>query len=262
MLRELQQPEYIHVLINPLPVYGLAGGLIGLFIAICQRSRRALIATLVVVFLSAAAAWPVYQYGERSYDRVLSMADNDGRAWLAEHRQRAETLVWLFYALAGLSAIALIVPAKWPRSSTLLAISVLLLGVISLGAGGYMAYAGGRIRHREFRHELPPKRLPHQIERESSSTSPPGGSTAQAAAKITIESLKYAPDTIEIRKGETVEWVNNDLAPHTVTSQSGSVLNSDAIDPDSSWRYTFPEAGTFPYYCTFHPEMKGSVTVK
>src|ERR1044072_2216528 len=95
LLRGLQQPEYIHVLINPLPIYGLAGGLIGLFIAICQRSRRALVATLVVVLLSSAAAWPVYQYGERSYDRVLSMADNDGRAWLAEHRQRAETLVWL-----------------------------------------------------------------------------------------------------------------------------------------------------------------------
>ena len=260
MLRELQQPEYIHVLINPLPVYGLAGGLIGLFIAICQRSRRALVATLVVVLLSSAAAWPVYQYGERSYDRVLSMADNDGRAWLAEHRQRAETLVWLFYALAVLSAIALIVPAKWPRSSTLLAIIVLLLGLISLGAGGYMAYAGGRIRHREFRHELPPKRLPDQTE--TSSTSSPGGSTAQAAAKITIEFLKYAPDTIEIRKGETVEWENNDLAPHTVTSQSGGVLNSGAIDPDSSWRHTFPGAGTFPYYCTFHPEMKGSVIVK
>ena len=29
LLRDLQQPEYIHVLINPLPVYGLAGGLIG-----------------------------------------------------------------------------------------------------------------------------------------------------------------------------------------------------------------------------------------
>ena len=100
LLRDLQQPEYIHVLINPLPVYGLAGGLIGLFIAICQRSRRAIVAALVIVLVSAAAAWPVYEYGERSYDRVLTMADNDGRAWLAEHKERAEHLIWLFYALA------------------------------------------------------------------------------------------------------------------------------------------------------------------
>lgn len=52
ILRDLRQPEYIHVLINPLPVYGLALGLIGLLVAICQRSRAATIAALVE-FLSA-----------------------------------------------------------------------------------------------------------------------------------------------------------------------------------------------------------------
>ena len=91
------------------------------------------------------------------------MADNDGRAWLAEHKERAEHLIWLFYALAILSAIGLIVPAKWPKSSLPIAIAVLLLGLISLGTGGYIAYAGGRIRHREFRTESPPKQLPNQI---------------------------------------------------------------------------------------------------
>lgn len=263
MLRELQQPEYIHVLINPLPVYGLAGGLIGLFIAICQRSRRAIIATLVIVLLSSAAAWPVYQYGERSYDRVPSIADNDGRAWLAEHKERAEAFVWLFYALAALSALALAIPAKWPKSSTLLAISVLLLGVVCLATGAYIAYAGGRIRHREFRLESPPNKLPnHAVGQTAPSTPQAGDNAAQAAAKVTIKTLKYTPDSIEIKKGETVEWVNNDLAPHTVTSQSGDILNSGAIEADSTWRHTFPEPGTFPYYCTFHHEMKGTVTVK
>lgn len=262
MLRDLQQPEYIHVLINPVPVYGLACGLIGLFIAICQRSRRATIVALVIVLMSAAAAWPVYEYGERSYDRVLAMADNDGRAWLAEHRERAENLIWFFYALAILSGIALIVPVKWPRSSIWLAIAVLLLGVISLGAGGYIAYAGGRIRHREFRNESPPKELPSPADSEGVPNASPGGGVAHAAAQITIQALKYSPETIEIRKGEAVEWVNNDLAPHTVTSRAADPFNSGAIDPDSSWSHTFSQPGTFPYYCTFHPEMKGTVVVK
>src|SRR3982751_4135145 len=144
LLRDLQRPEYIHVLINPLPFYGLAVGLIGLLIAICQRSRRAIVVALVIVFVSAAAAWPVYEYGEQSYDRVLTLADNDGRAWLAEHKQRAEQLIWLFYALAILSAIGLIVPVKWPKSSVPIAIVVLLLGLISLGTGGYIVLVGRR----------------------------------------------------------------------------------------------------------------------
>src|ERR1051326_7724810 len=93
ILRDLSEPEYVHVLLNPLPVYGLAVGLIGLVVAIWVRSRAATVVALVVVFISAAAAWPVYEYGEQAYDRVLAMADNDGQTWLALHKQRAESLI-------------------------------------------------------------------------------------------------------------------------------------------------------------------------
>ena len=160
ILRDLNQPEYVHVLINPFPVYGLTMGLLGLVAAICQRSRAATIAALLVVLISTAVAWPVYEYGERAYDRVLSMADSDGQGWLATHRERAEHLIWCFYAVAVLSAVALIVPIKWPRSSLWLAAAVLVLGAITLGVGGYIAYAGGKIRHREFRNVLPPRKPP------------------------------------------------------------------------------------------------------
>jgi hypothetical protein len=88
---------------------------------------------------------------------ALSMADADGQAWLAAHKARAENLIWLFYAVAALSVIALIAAVKWQRSSIALASTILVLGVVSLGAGGYIAYAGGKIRHREFRNEPPPK---------------------------------------------------------------------------------------------------------
>src|ERR1051325_12198244 len=70
LLRDLRQPEYIHVLINPLPVYGLATGLIGLLAALLLRSRPAEIATLILVLITAASAWPVYEFGEQAYDRV------------------------------------------------------------------------------------------------------------------------------------------------------------------------------------------------
>jgi hypothetical protein len=158
LLRDLRQPEYIHVLINPLPVYGLGLGLIGLIMALLLRSRPAKIATLTIVLLSAASAWPVYEFGEQGYDRVLSMTDDDGRAWLDEHRDRAEDLIYFFYGLAGLTAVAIAAPLRWPKSSVMLAIAVLLFGIAVLGMGGYIAYAGGKIRHREFRNEPPPQK--------------------------------------------------------------------------------------------------------
>ena len=156
ILRDLRQPEYLHVLINPLPIYGLAMGWIGLIVAFFLRSRRAQIATLVIVVISSASAWPVYEFGEQGYDRVLTMTDDDGRAWLDEHRDRAEDLIYFFYALALLSAAAIAAPMKWPKSSGPLLIAVMLLGAVTLGVGGYIAYAGGKIRHREFRNEPPP----------------------------------------------------------------------------------------------------------
>jgi disulfide bond formation protein DsbB len=156
-LRDLQQPEYIHVLLNPLPVYGLAIGLIGLIVAVCLRSRRAQITALVLIFLAAASVWPVVHYGEEAYDRVLSMADHDGEAWLKAHEQRAEKLEYVFYALALIALTAIILPKKWPAAATPLAVATLIVALISLGAGGYIAYAGGKVRHREFRTSPPPQ---------------------------------------------------------------------------------------------------------
>src|SRR5437762_14230929 len=163
LVRDLQQPEYIHVLLNPLPVYGLLVGWVGLIIGLVLRSRPAQIATLSLVLLSSISAWPVYEFGQQGYDRVLSMADEDGRAWLDEHRERGEDLIWIFYALIALSTIAIAAPIQWPRSSLPLAVAVVLLGAVTLGSGVYIAYAGGRVRHREFRTEpAPPKRSEHE----------------------------------------------------------------------------------------------------
>jgi hypothetical protein len=163
LLRDLRQPEYIHVLLNPLPIYGLLVAWIGLVVALVSRSRRAQIVTLTLVVFCSVSAWPVYEFGQQGYDRVLSMADEDGQAWLDAHEDRAEDLIWIFYALAALSAIAIAAPIKWPRTSVSLIVAVLLLGAVTLGTSGYIAYAGGRVRHREFRNEPPPpKRSEHE----------------------------------------------------------------------------------------------------
>ena len=160
ILRDLRQPEYIHVLINPLPVYGLAMGLLGLIVAFFLKSRPAQIVALIIVLVCAASAWPVYQLGKKAKDRVLSMENEVGAAWIEEHEDRAEDLIWFFYGLGALSAVALVAPRKWPKSATPLAIAVIFLSAVTLGCGGYIAYAGGKIRHREFRNVPPPTKKP------------------------------------------------------------------------------------------------------
>ena len=155
-LRSLGQPEYVHVLLNPLPVYGLLISWIALVAALISKSRRALIVTLLLVFMTSISAWPVFEFGQQGYDRVLAMTDDDGHAWLDEHEERAEKVIYVFYAVAALSIAAILVPLRWPKSSRPLAIAVVLLAGAALSSGCYIAYAGGKIRHREFRNEPAP----------------------------------------------------------------------------------------------------------
>lgn len=154
--QHLSQPEYVHVLINPIPVYGLAIGIMALVVALFFRKRAALVPALVAIAFSGAMAWPVYDYGEKSYDRVFSMVNPEGDAWLNTHMHRAEKMIDLFYALAVLAVAAIIAPIKWPRVAMPLAVVTLVVGSATLGVGGWIAYAGGKVRHPEFRSSQEP----------------------------------------------------------------------------------------------------------
>jgi plastocyanin len=80
-----------------------------------------------------------------------------------------------------------------------------------------------------------------------------------AVTQVSMRNLQFYPVTLQVKKGDVIEWKNDDLVPHTATSAS---FNSGTIVSGQSWRHTFTDAGSFPYVCTFHPQMKGVVIVK
>ena len=83
--------------------------------------------------------------------------------------------------------------------------------------------------------------------------------TAPVVAHVAMKNMKFSPATIEIKNGDTVEWKNDDITPHSATS---ATFDSGSIASDAAWRHTFTQAGSFPYMCTFHPEMKGTVIIR
>jgi hypothetical protein len=121
-LKGLEQPEYIHVLINPLPVYGLGMGLIGLIIGLALQSREARTGALALILIAAASAWPVLHYGQQGYDRVKAMADSEGEKWLGEHKRRAEELIYVFYALGAVALVS--IAAEWKRTKAALPLAL------------------------------------------------------------------------------------------------------------------------------------------
>jgi plastocyanin len=104
------------------------------------------------------------------------------------------------------------------------------------------------------------KRVPATLNVPAVDHSTVAGSDASAIVHVLMRNMKFSPASVEIKPGETVEWTNEDITPHTATS--APLFDSGSIDSGKSWRHTFTEPGNFPYSCTFHPEMKAVVTVK
>ena len=77
----------------------------------------------------------------------------------------------------------------------------------------------------------------------------------------------FVPATLTVSTGTTVTWTNGDSTLHTVTSgsaesgNSGTEFDSSYLAAGKIFQHQFGAAGTFDYYCTLHPWMKGKVVV-
>lgn len=111
---------------------------------------------------------------------------------------------------------------------------------------GEAAGAGGRTRGK--RREVEERRRPE---------------ASEEAVMVEIEGLVYEPSLVEVPVGATAQWVNEDRAEHTVTSEAeGGPLRSEAFGEGGAFAHTFERPGEFRYFCEVHPFMKGIVVVR
>jgi len=92
----------------------------------------------------------------------------------------------------------------------------------------------------------------------------PGSSanTAEpASAEVKVDNFSFGPATLTVAVGTTVTWTNRDDIPHTIVS-TDKVFKSKVLDTDEKFSFTFSKAGTYPYFCSIHPKMTGSVVVQ
>ena len=88
------------------------------------------------------------------------------------------------------------------------------------------------------------------------------GSEAEAAKPrmhtVVMGNMKFGPVPAGIKAGDVIVWVNRDMVPHTATARNGSFDVNPAAR--QSRRMTVTRAGTFAFYCRFHPGMQGTLT--
>jgi len=99
-------------------------------------------------------------------------------------------------------------------------------------------------------------------------TASPGSTVIISPGSSTPSNAKFFdPPSLKVAKGTTVTWKNADSTLHTVTSgtaegnESGTSFDSSYLAGGKTFQWTFSTPGTFDYYCTLHPYMKGQIVV-
>jgi plastocyanin/uncharacterized membrane protein len=86
----------------------------------------------------------------------------------------------------------------------------------------------------------------------------PGASESHV---VVMKQMHFDPAQLTVKKGETVEWKNEDIYSHSVTADDGS-FDSGLIAPGSMWKMTVDHPGTMGYHCKPHPNMMAGLVVK
>ncbi|MDP4271302.1 MAG: cupredoxin family copper-binding protein [Bacteroidota bacterium] len=79
--------------------------------------------------------------------------------------------------------------------------------------------------------------------------------------EVFIQNMSFNPSSLTVAQGTTVTWTNKESVTHTVTSNT-SIFNSGSLSNGGTFSYKFNTVGTFPYHCSIHSGMTGTIIVK
>jgi len=105
---------------------------------------------------------------------------------------------------------------------------------------------------------------------QAKTASRPGSSPSSPAPAATVMIVsdpatigRFTPVTVTVAPGQAVEWVFQDANPHTVTADDTSFTSPQTgLTKGQEYSHTFAKAGTYPYHCLIHPQMKAAVIVQ
>ncbi len=83
---------------------------------------------------------------------------------------------------------------------------------------------------------------------------------AAANVAVSIDNFSFGPQALTLKVGDTVTWTNRDDIPHTVVSAGR--FRSKTLDTDETFSFTFTSPGDYPYFCSLHPHMTGTIKVE
>lgn len=96
----------------------------------------------------------------------------------------------------------------------------------------------------------------------SAATAPPTAASTPGEVRVQMVGIAFQPAMLTVPVGTTIVWVNAEPVVHTIAHQDLTTFSSPVLNQGETFRYTFTRPGEYPYLCTIHPDMVGSITVR
>ena len=142
---------HLHLLTNHLPIFVTLSGLFAMAVGLLSKNRGITQVALTLMFFGIVGGILTFWLGQQAYKPVRGLVDSVGQDWLDLHMERAEQVIWVFWVTAAVVATAWVLGWKQHRLAIPAAMLAVALGLSTLSLSGWIADAGGKIRHGELR---------------------------------------------------------------------------------------------------------------
>ena len=181
----------------------------------------------------------------------------------------------LFVEIAAIVLLGLtFIPALANRDASfglpILGVSAAVVAVVMIGFGASAASDDGSSSSSSSNESAPTTTVagggtvttvPGSTVPGATTTTVPGGAApAASAGAVSIKDFSFQAPELDIAKGTTVTWTNDDGVGHSVNASDGS-FDSERLEQGDTFEFTFDTDGEFAYVCDIHPYMAGTIVV-
>lgn len=153
--QSIRDPEYLHLLIEPLPLYGLGLGLMFFIVAFVFGERRTRLVSLCLICVSCASVWPYTDLREKATPRILATRPPEYASVIREQTQRRLDYTWPYYLMTVLSLVT-IFAGNSPKGRPLL-LAVVIGGALLFWFSIWLHKKECEVYHRNIVRYKPPR---------------------------------------------------------------------------------------------------------
>jgi len=122
--QNIRAPEYLHLLLEPLPLYGLGLGLVFVIVSLVFGEIKSRMLALAIICVSCASVWPYIDLRDKATPRILATRSPEFAPLIQQQTQRRKDWSWPYYAMTLFSGIALL-SARSPKGRPVLFLVVI-----------------------------------------------------------------------------------------------------------------------------------------